>query len=49
MGRRVQGFLRKDQDGQNVAANGYKAVWKTGRASVNKKRQLLNGPDRPST
>ena len=48
MGRRVQGFLRRDQDG-NVAANGYKPVWKTGRAAAAKKRQLLSGPNRPST
>ena len=48
MGRRVQGFLRGDQDG-NVAANGYKPLWKTGRAADAKKRQLLRGPNRPST
>ena len=49
MTRRVQGILRGDRDSQDVADNGYRPVWKTGRASVNKKRQLLSGPDRPST
>ena len=49
MSRRVQGFIRGEQNSQDVTSNGYKPVWKTGRAATNKKRQLLNGPDRPST
>ncbi|ACV62150.1 hypothetical protein Dtox_1268 [Desulfofarcimen acetoxidans DSM 771] len=48
MAKRVQGFLREEQETRNPSTAGYRPVWKTGRAPDNKKRQLLNGPNRPS-
>ncbi|MDA8337182.1 MAG: hypothetical protein M0Z41_19705 [Peptococcaceae bacterium] len=40
--RRIQARVRKDNEG-------YRAVWRVGRAGDAKKRQRLFGPNRPAT